>query len=79
MAWWIPYLFGIGAEERVAKYDEVLGNTHAFLPVMNGIVPNTLHTTFHFALFICILLTVYIFVTDHKRTGTINKAPLSNK
>jgi len=41
MAWWVPYLFGIGAEERVERYNAMFGNTHAFLPVMNGIVPNT--------------------------------------
>lgn len=56
MSWWIPYLSGIGAEEKI-----MFGNTHAFLPVMNGIVPNTLHTVFHFVLLACIMLTVYIF------------------
>src|SRR5690625_2794028 len=77
MAWWVPYLFGIGAEERMERYNAMFGNTHAFLPVMNGIVPNTLHTTFHISLFVCIILTVYIFVTNHK--STINKSTLSNK
>ncbi|MGM8366409.1 hypothetical protein ACLIBG_13165 [Virgibacillus sp. W0181] len=79
MAWWVPYLFGIGAEERVERYNAMFGNTHAFLPVMNGIVPNTLHTIFHFALFVCIILTVYIFLTNYNRAGTKNKPALSNK
>ena len=67
MSWWVPYLFGIGAEEKIERYNTMFGNTHAFLPVMNGIVPNTLHTIFHFILFICIILTVYIFFTKNKR------------
>ncbi|TFJ91857.1 hypothetical protein [Lentibacillus salicampi] len=79
VAWWIPYLFGIGVEERATRYNAMFGDTHAFLPVMNGIVPNTLHTTFHFVLFVCIMLTVYIFVTGHKRTGTINKSALAGR
>ncbi|WP_010098693.1 hypothetical protein [Ornithinibacillus scapharcae] len=66
MSWWLPYLFGIGAEEKIERYTLMFGNTHAFLPVMNGIVPNTLHTIFHFTLLICILLSIYIFVTKPK-------------
>jgi hypothetical protein len=61
VAWWIPYLFGVGAEARVDRYNVIFGNTHAFLPVINGIVPNTLHTLFHLILFTCIVLTIYIF------------------
>ncbi len=63
MSWWIPYLFGIGAEEKVERYQIMFGDTHAFFPVMNGIVPNTLHTIFHLALLACIILTIYIFST----------------
>lgn len=66
MAWWLPYLFGIGAEARVERYEMMFGSTHAFLPVMNGIVPNTLHTIFHATLLACIILTVYIFFTMKK-------------
>ncbi|CAG9621140.1 hypothetical protein [Sutcliffiella rhizosphaerae] len=66
-AWWIPYFFGYGAAERVERYDQMFGNTHSFLPPMNGIVPNTLHTIFHFILFICILLTIYISITDSRK------------
>ncbi|WP_096271527.1 hypothetical protein [Paucisalibacillus globulus] len=68
MSWWIPYLTGIGAAEKVASYTSMFGNTHTFLPVMNGIVPNTLHTLFHASLFCCILVSIYIFVTDSYQT-----------
>lgn len=68
MAWWIPYFFGFGAEEKAERYQTMFGNTHSFLPVMHGIVPNTLHTIFHVTLFLCILLTIYISFRDRKRT-----------
>lgn len=58
--WWIPYFFGYGAEKRVERYAEMFGNTHAFLPVQNGIVPNTLHVMFHLTLLVCLLLAIYI-------------------
>ena len=67
-AWWIPYFFGLGAEEKAERYQTMFGNTHSFLPVMHGIVPNTLHTIFHVTLFLCILLTIYISFRDRKRT-----------
>jgi hypothetical protein len=41
-AWWIPYLFRADPQ-RAARYRIMFGNTHAFLPVRNGIVPNTAH------------------------------------
>lgn len=65
-AWWIPYLFGYGAEERIQRYEDMFGNTHSFLPVMNGIVPNTIHTLFHITLLTCIILTIYISLTARK-------------
>ncbi|MBY7141892.1 hypothetical protein KFZ56_02075 [Virgibacillus sp. NKC19-3] len=67
ISWWIPYLFGIGAEDKIERYAMMFGNTHTFLPLMNGMVPNTLHTIFHLLLLICIILTIYIFATNHKR------------
>ncbi|KKB36694.1 hypothetical protein [Bacillus thermotolerans] len=73
ISWWIPYLFGIGAEEKAASYEAMFGNTHSFLPVMNGIVPNTLHTVFHFILLLCILLTFYIFIVENKREKRLYK------
>ena len=45
-AWWIPYLRGTTAE-RVARYGEMFGRTHAFLPARHGITPNTLHVVLH--------------------------------
>lgn len=68
--WWIPYFFGFGAEKRMERYDAMFGNTHAFLPVQNGIVPNTIHVMFHSALLICLLLTIYMSTTrpiGHKK------------
>jgi hypothetical protein len=46
-AWWIPYFSGGANEEQINKYDIMFGNTHAFLPEMNGITPNTLHFILH--------------------------------
>ncbi|WP_249730380.1 hypothetical protein [Paenibacillus sp. J2TS4] len=67
IAWWIPYLFGIGAQERAPRYQEMFGSTHSFLPVMNGMVPNTIHFIFHATLLLSIILTIYIFLTDRKK------------
>lgn len=64
IAWWIPYLFGIGTEERAERYEVMFGNTHSFLPVMNGIVPNTIHTLFHAALLMCVIVSIYISFTS---------------
>ncbi|MFD2043493.1 hypothetical protein ACFSTA_03785 [Ornithinibacillus salinisoli] len=73
MDWWLPYLFGIGAEERVERYSQMFGDTHAFLPVMHGIVPNTLHTIFHMSLFFCIILMIYISLTKNTKLEHIKK------
>lgn len=72
--WWIPYFFGIGAERRVERYNQMFGDTHAFLPVMNGIVPNTLHTTFHIVLLTCIILIIYISFTNVRKREKSNNA-----
>ncbi|QUW23564.1 hypothetical protein JSQ81_08700 [Sporosarcina sp. Marseille-Q4063] len=66
MSWWIPYLFGFGAEERAERYQVIFGNTHSLLPVKNGIVPNTLHSLFHMTLLLCIILVIYI--TSRKKS-----------
>lgn len=58
-AWWIPYLTGTGAD-MVAEYQTMFGDTHAFLPEMNGIVPNTLHVAFHIVLIAVWTLAIYI-------------------
>jgi hypothetical protein len=54
-AWWIPYFFGASAT-KVERYQKMFGRTHAFLPVRNGIVPNTLHVTLHLATFATLLV-----------------------
>jgi len=47
-AWWIPYLVQ-PEPARAARYQSMFGRTHAFLPVRNGMVPNTLHVMLHAA------------------------------
>ena len=47
-AWWIPYLFR-PEPERAARYQIMFGNTHHFLPIRNGLVPNTAHIMLHLA------------------------------
>ncbi|HMK89289.1 MAG TPA: hypothetical protein VK446_06615 [Methylocystis sp.] len=46
-AWWLPYLFR-PEPERAKRYRLMFGNTHTFLPLRNGIAPNTLHFILHF-------------------------------
>ncbi len=55
-AWWLPYL-ARPEPERAARYKKMFAGTHAFLPVHNGIVPNTLHCLLHAAT-ACTLLTL---------------------
>jgi hypothetical protein len=47
-AWWIPYLFH-SEPARAARYQMMFGNTHRFLPIRNGLVPNTAHIMLHLA------------------------------
>jgi hypothetical protein len=54
-AWWIPYL-NHAEPQRAARYREMFGRTHSFLPMRNGIVPNTLHMILHAATFATLLL-----------------------
>lgn len=59
-AWWIPYLF-IPDPKRAARYRIMFGKTHAFLPVRNGLVPNTAHVMLH----VCTVATlVVLFARD---------------
>lgn len=69
LLWWIPYFTGYKAAEKVESYQQMFGNTHTFLPVMNGIVPNTIHVIFHTTLLTCIVLTIYIVITSGRRKG----------
>jgi hypothetical protein len=54
-AWYLPYLVYTDVA-RAARYKERFANTHAFLPMRNGIRPDTLHVTFHAVLLVLILL-----------------------
>lgn len=47
-AWWVPYLFR-AEPRRAARYQIMFGNTHRFLPIRNGLVPNTAHIMLHVA------------------------------
>jgi hypothetical protein len=60
-AWWVPYLLAPD-HVRAARYQARFANTHAFLPMRNGIRPDTLHVSFH-AVFLlaCALLGVLTF------------------
>ncbi|WP_202080118.1 hypothetical protein [Caldalkalibacillus salinus] len=68
MAWWVPYLFGTGDAAFVDRYNTMFGNTHAFLPYMNGIVPNTVHVIFHSSLVLTLVLFSIIWYKSRKRT-----------
>jgi hypothetical protein len=54
-AWWIPYLL-VADPVRVARYQARFAHTHAFLPVRNGIRPDTLHVSFHVVLVATVVL-----------------------
>ena len=54
-AWWIPYLF-IPDAQRATRYQTIFADTHAFLPMRNGIVPDTLHVSLHMATVLLMVL-----------------------
>lgn len=54
-AWWVPYLLG-PEPERAARYQIMFGKTHSFLPVRNGLVPNTAHILLHIATLLTLVL-----------------------
>jgi len=60
-AWWVPYL-AMADDVRAKRYEAMFSHTHAFLPVRNGIRPNTLHVTLHVVIVaIVILLGILTF------------------
>jgi predicted outer membrane lipoprotein len=59
-AWWIPYL-GPLDPERAKRYRIRFAGTHGFLPLRNGIRPDTLHVAFH--LLLVGTLVILAFVT----------------
>lgn len=54
-AWWMPYLFQ-PEPERAVRYRIMFGKTHSFLPLRNGLVPNTAHIMLHLATAITLLV-----------------------
>jgi hypothetical protein len=68
-AWYVPYVFGADPR-RAARYQRRFAQTHAFLPIRNGIVPDTLHVCFH-AIVLCalILLGVLTFFQTRAHEG----------
>jgi hypothetical protein len=60
-AWYIPYLL-IADPARSARYQERFNQTHAFLPVRNGIRPDTLHVGFHAVYLVLVVLLVKITI-----------------
>ena len=62
-AWWIPYLFR-AEPERAERYRKMFSNTHSFLPIRNGMVPNTAHIMLH----ICTAATlIVLFLRSYGR------------
>jgi hypothetical protein len=53
--WWWPYLVQPDPV-RAVRYQAMFGRTHAFLPVRNGLVPNTAHVALH----ACTVLTLIL-------------------
>jgi hypothetical protein len=45
-AWWIPYL-STPSPDRAKRYRVRFEGTHGFLPLRNGMRPDTLHVAFH--------------------------------
>ena len=48
-AWWAPWFGRAIKPERLASYERMFGDTHAFLPARNGVRINTLHVILHAA------------------------------
>jgi cytochrome bd-type quinol oxidase subunit 2 len=63
-AWYWPYLFG-GDPDRIRRYQQRFANTHAFLPTIHGIRPDTLHVCFHATYIAASVLLVVLTFRDH--------------
>lgn len=62
--WWIPYLL-VKDPERVERYQVRFAQTHAFLPVRNGIRPDTLHVSFHAVFATTLVLLAILSFSNH--------------
>jgi hypothetical protein len=58
-AWWVPYLLTT-EPERAQRYRAMFGNTHTFLPVRNGLVPNTAHILLQIATLATLVLLALV-------------------
>lgn len=76
-AWWLPYFFGKALwrdfNEMVARYEVMFGNTHAFLPPLNGIVVNTAHVILHLCTLFVFLWFLYMFISFNSQMRRENK------
>ena len=63
-AWYWPYLFG-GDPARVQRCQQRFAHTHAFLPTIHGIRPDTLHVCFHVAFVSAFALLAVLTFRDH--------------
>lgn len=54
-AWWLPYLL-VKDPVRAERYQIRFAHTHAFLPVRNGIRPDTLHVCLHAVVVLLVVL-----------------------
>jgi hypothetical protein len=63
-AWWVPYLL-VADPVRAARYQERFAHTHAFLPLRNGIRPDTLHVCFHAVFLVLLILLGVLTFSGH--------------
>jgi len=58
--WWWPYLVRKDTA-RAARYRAMFGGTHTFLPIRNGLAPNTAHVLLH----ACTALILVVLLLEH--------------
>jgi hypothetical protein len=58
-AWWIPYLL-LPDPVRAARYQQMFSRTHSFLPLRNGLRPDTLHVALHLVIAAILVLLAAI-------------------
>jgi hypothetical protein len=63
-AWWLPYLVR-PEPRRAARYQIMFGRTHSFLPLRNGLVPNTAHILLHVATAAAAALLTLVLMKVH--------------
>jgi hypothetical protein len=63
-AWWIPYLT-TADPKRAERYRVRFASTHGFLPVRNGIRPDTLHVAFHSLVVATLVLLGFLTFSGH--------------